>query len=63
MYKTNMISFNAMHKTQHSIEKHLSDLSIPDLVEILQRQRFLFDHKANDFLQFLHILRLMQIVA
>ena len=37
-------------------------LRLPDAVEVLQSQRLLFDHEAQDLLQLLHVLRLMQAV-
>ena len=37
-------------------------LCSPDVIEILHGKSFLFDDEAKDFLQFLHILWLMQTV-
>lgn len=39
------------------------DLSLPNHVKVMQCQRLLLRHKTHDFLQFLHILRLMQAVS
>ena len=70
---SHMLFERRCHGTDRQTDRHQTNASrltldtthlcIPDFIQILESQRLLFDHKADNFLQFLDILRLMQIVS